>query len=106
MAKSTLKGKQKQVEESAASSGSSTKKVADETAASTSSTEIINVKPATTKKPEKVKIRRIHVSGLPDITESEAKDRFKSFGEVTAVEGLGKLDANGECLVHLCIAWT
>lgn len=49
-----------------------------------------------TKKPEKVKLRRIHVSGLPDITEQEAKDRFKSFGEVVGVDGLGKLDATGQ----------
>lgn len=52
------------------------------------------------KKPEKIKLRRIHVSGLPDITEQEAKDRFKSFGEVLEVDGLGKLDATGECRFH------
>lgn len=53
------------------------------------------IKKTTTKKPEKIKLRRLHVSGLPDLTEQEAKDRFKSFGEVVGVDGLGKLDATG-----------
>lgn len=52
------------------------------------------------KKPEKIKLRRIHVSGLPDISEQEAKDRFKSFGEVVGVDGLGKLDATGRPTYH------
>ena len=47
------------------------------------------------KKPEKSKVRRIHVSGLPAISEADVKDRFKSFGTVTGVDGLGKLDGNG-----------
>ena len=47
-------------------------------------------------KPEKSKIRRIHVSGLPIITKQEVSDRFKSFGEVIGVDGLGKVDGNGK----------
>lgn len=51
------------------------------------------------KKPEKSKLRRIHVSGLPaGITEQDASSRFSSFGKVIKVDGLGKLDANGEPL--------
>lgn len=48
-----------------------------------------------TAKVDKVKVRRVHVSGLPIIAEQEIKDRFKSFGEVVNVDGLGKLDGNG-----------
>lgn len=81
---SSSKGKQKAVEPV-----SSPEKTSEQTSKATT-----EIKPA--KKPEKVKVRRIHVAGLPDITEQEARDRFKSFGEVTGVDGLGKLDATGE----------
>lgn len=47
-------------------------------------------------KKDKIKRRRLHVAGLPAISEQEAIDRFKSFGKVTGVDGLGKLDENGE----------
>lgn len=51
-----------------------------------------------TKKPEKSKVRRVHVSGLPAISEDEVRSRFKSFGNVLKVDGLGKMDGNGEYL--------
>ena len=47
-------------------------------------------------KSEKSKVRRIHVSGLPPIAEQEIADKFKSFGKVLKVDGLGKLDGNGK----------
>lgn len=79
----SYKGKQKEVDASASPGVSNVKDPKPSSSAPKA------------KKPEKIKLRRIHVSGLPDITEQEAKDRFKSFGEVTGVDGLGKLDATG-----------
>ena len=52
--------------------------------------------PAKVKKPEKIKLRRVHASGLPaGLSEEDVKNRFKSFGEVQSVDNLGKLDGNG-----------
>ena len=47
-------------------------------------------------KKDKIKRRRLHVAGLPAISEQEAVNRFQSFGKVVGVDGLGKLDENGE----------
>lgn len=89
---------------SSSSSSSKGKQKAVEPVASPEKTSEQTSKPTTeikaAKKPEKVKVRRIHVAGLPDITEQEARDRFKSFGEVIGVDGLGKLDATGEQCLH------
>ena len=53
--------------------------------------------PAKVKKPEKIKLRRVHVSGLPaGLSEQDVKNRFKSFGDVKSVDNLGKLDGNGQ----------
>lgn len=71
------------------------KQKATEPASANVTEEVIKPTEVKVKKPEKVKLRRLHVSGLPDITEQEAKDRFKSFGEVVGVDGLGKLDGTG-----------
>lgn len=41
--------------------------------------------------------KRLHVSGLtPQITFDDLKTRFSSFGDVKALDGLGKLDALGQ----------
>lgn len=53
--------------------------------------------PAKAKKPEKIKLRRVHVSGLPaGLSEEDVKNRFKTFGEVKSVDNLGKIDGNGQ----------
>ena len=41
--------------------------------------------------------KRLHISGLtPNITASDISTRFSSFGTVKALDGLGKLDGNGQ----------
>jgi hypothetical protein len=55
-------------------------------------------------KPEKSKTRRLHVAGLPAISEQDVFDRFKSFGKVEKVDGLGKLDGNGMSKKHESLA--
>lgn len=41
--------------------------------------------------------KRLHISGLtPQITPSDLSARFSSFGTVKALDGLGKLDGNGQ----------
>lgn len=94
MSSVSKKGKQRQIEPSREEPASSTSQVAGTST---------NIKPA--KKPEKIKLRRIHVSGLPSITEQDAKDRFKSFGEVVSVDGLGKLDGNGTSMLLHEVRW-
>ncbi|KAG8794019.1 hypothetical protein FRC12_000808 [Ceratobasidium sp. 428] len=40
---------------------------------------------------------RLHISGLtPSITQNDLKQRFSTFGEVKAVDGVGKLDGLGQ----------
>ena len=42
-------------------------------------------------------VKRLHVSGLtPQISYEDLKKRFSTFGNVSALDGFGKLDALGQ----------
>lgn len=49
---------------------------------------------------------RLHISGLaPSVAAEEIIRRFSAFGKVVAVDGIGKLDANGQIgmLLAICV---
>jgi len=92
----SAKAKGKQPEQTLNSSSSKQKQPAQ----TQTRTDKVQAKP---KKAERSKVRRVHVSGLPPINEDEVRSRFKSFGTVTKVDGLGKMDGNGNPLRYAFI---